>query len=423
LGFHRQSISAIFICYSARGATHSSSAVSFKWAAVINYYEILEINPSASASEIRAAYKRMAMLYHPDRNPGDKQAEERFKIANEAYHTLSDPLKKSRHDAQFNPEPLYVEADYHELNRQKYWRYRKAQQHGYVIDKNYFRIQGLAFLVFIVIAGFCFAVLNTAEYFIQQQRDKHYRANTMVLKQAGVLFSEGQFDDAFTVMYTLKQKDPLEYRINFMHDSLVRVLRNTADASFNTRDYKTAAEHYQVVKKHEQPQSFETIRQLSICQFYLGDYQEALQGMKRLHNQQPGSLDLVYSIGIINLDKLDNAEEALYYFSFGKKLFKENLSKVYGAAFEIIMDPNDAPDIYYDIFVGRARANIKLGKFEEAVTDCNWAIYLRQGNGECYKLRAEVNIAAGDLSTVCRDLRSARKNQVDTGELERKYCR
>jgi curved DNA-binding protein CbpA len=390
---------------------------------VINYYEILEIESSAGAFEIRAAYKRMAMMYHPDRNPGDRQAEERFKIVNEAYHTLSDALKKSRHDAQLNPDPVYQIPDHHEVNRQKYWRYQRARQRGYVIDKNYFRIQGLAFLVFIVIAGFCFAVLNTAEYFIQQQRDNHYRANTMVLKQASALFSEGQFDNAFTVMYTLKEKDPLEYRINFMHDSLVRVLRNAADASFNMRDYEAAAKHYEFVKKHEQPLSFETIRQLSICQFYLGEYQEALLGMKRLHNQQPGSLDLVYSIGIINLDKLDNAEEALYYFSFGKKLFKENLSKVYGAAFEIIMDPNDAPDIYYDIFVGRARANMKLGKFEEAVTDCNWATYLRPTNGEPYKLRAEANIAAGDLSTVCRDLRSARRNQIDTDVLERRYCR
>ena len=67
-----------------------------------NYYEILELPRSADATQIRTAFKRLAMQYHPDRNPGNKQAEEIFKIVNEAYHTLSDPLKKSRYDERYS---------------------------------------------------------------------------------------------------------------------------------------------------------------------------------------------------------------------------------------------------------------------------------------------------------------------------------
>ena len=55
-----------------------------------DFYEVLGVNRQASQAEIKAAFKRMAMKYHPDRNPGDKQAEETFKLINEAYHTLSD---------------------------------------------------------------------------------------------------------------------------------------------------------------------------------------------------------------------------------------------------------------------------------------------------------------------------------------------
>jgi DnaJ-class molecular chaperone len=70
---------------------------------VTNYYEILGIDVSASSAQIRAAYKRLAMEYHPDRNQGNTQAEEVFKLVNEAYHTLSDSLKKSRYDALLFP--------------------------------------------------------------------------------------------------------------------------------------------------------------------------------------------------------------------------------------------------------------------------------------------------------------------------------
>jgi curved DNA-binding protein len=63
-----------------------------------DYYQILGVSRSASADEVRAAYRKLALKYHPDRNPGDKQAEEKFKEMNEAYQVLSDPQKRSRYD-------------------------------------------------------------------------------------------------------------------------------------------------------------------------------------------------------------------------------------------------------------------------------------------------------------------------------------
>src|SRR5215831_19877245 len=63
-----------------------------------DYYEILGVNKSAAADEIKKAYRKVAMQYHPDRNPGDKAAEEKFKEAAEAYEILSDVDKKSQYD-------------------------------------------------------------------------------------------------------------------------------------------------------------------------------------------------------------------------------------------------------------------------------------------------------------------------------------
>jgi len=63
-----------------------------------DYYEVLEISKSASADEIKKAYRKMAIKYHPDKNPGDKDAEDKFKEAAEAYEVLSDEQKRARYD-------------------------------------------------------------------------------------------------------------------------------------------------------------------------------------------------------------------------------------------------------------------------------------------------------------------------------------
>ncbi len=64
----------------------------------VEYYELLEVSKTANADEIKKAYRKLAMKYHPDRNQGDKEAEEMFKVVNEAYQVLSDPQKRALYD-------------------------------------------------------------------------------------------------------------------------------------------------------------------------------------------------------------------------------------------------------------------------------------------------------------------------------------
>ena len=63
-----------------------------------DYYEVLGVDKNATPEELKKAYRKLALQYHPDRNPGDKEAEEKFKEAAEAYDVLSNPDKKARYD-------------------------------------------------------------------------------------------------------------------------------------------------------------------------------------------------------------------------------------------------------------------------------------------------------------------------------------
>jgi curved DNA-binding protein CbpA len=399
---------------------------------VENFYEILGIPRTADPSTIRAAYKRLAMEYHPDVNPQKPGAEEMFKKINEAYHTLSDPAKKLNYDTKMMLLPLYAAAQYEEEMRKRrrywYWKRRQQEEHEggyyYKLDKEYFKNQALAFLVFIVISGFFFALVHTADYIMEQKHLARWRENSVSLNQVKVMFGEGQFDEAFNMIRSLKKKDPLEFRFIYANDSLVHELRGIADREYRNHDFARAISHYLTLQEYEQPVTFETLRKVALCQYYIGNYGEALQAFKHLHNQRPWDLELVYEIAVINLEKLDNPAEALTYFTLGKKLFKQNLTQVYGAAFEIIINPSDVPDIYYDIFEGRAICNLKMKNYYDAVTDCNWAVFLRPQRGKAFKMRAEAYAELNHRHKVCKDLYEAQMRGVNVdNDFKRKFCR
>src|SRR3954470_8540683 len=64
-----------------------------------DFYEVLGINRDATDEDIKKSYRKLAMKFHPDRNPGNKEAEEQFKEAKEAYEILSEPEKRRAYDA------------------------------------------------------------------------------------------------------------------------------------------------------------------------------------------------------------------------------------------------------------------------------------------------------------------------------------
>ena len=392
-----------------------------------DFYAILGIPRTATSTEIRMAYKRMAMQYHPDRNAGDKEAEEIFKIINEAYHTLSDPLRKARYDQQgttHDRQVIYDDAREQEMKRRRYYEMRHAQQNKYVIDKNYYRIQALAFFGFFLMAGIAFAIANIGSYFFRQHQEEAFRETTIKLNRVNGLFDSGRVAEAFDLMALLREDDPLETRFIFARDSLVDALRKRAEKHYHERQYKDAIGQFMLLQHYESPTRVQTLQMIANTQYYLGNYAEAIRAMKHLHSQDARNLELIYSIARINLDNLENPEEAKQYFTLGKKLFRENMIEIYGEAFEMQLEPANAPDVYFEIYLGSARANLMLQQYDEALTDSDLAIYLRRTRVEGYDVKMKVCASAKKRQLLCETVALALAlKSAEAPAFRRQYCR
>jgi molecular chaperone DnaJ len=90
--------------------------------ALANPYEVLGVSQDADASSIKAAYRRLALRYHPDRNPGDKEAEERFKEISQAYAILRDPDARARYDHYGHVGDGRVQPDFSHVDWESVFR-------------------------------------------------------------------------------------------------------------------------------------------------------------------------------------------------------------------------------------------------------------------------------------------------------------
>ncbi len=133
-----------------------------------DYYQILGINATATSGQIKVAYRRLALKYHPDRNPDDEHAEDRFVELTEAYNVLSDPRRRSRYDQGISPD-LDLEYATEPIRRKPpAYYYYKYKPEKVTYTRRDYTLATITVIAMIIVA------LVVPIYLLQITSDKYY---------------------------------------------------------------------------------------------------------------------------------------------------------------------------------------------------------------------------------------------------------
>jgi curved DNA-binding protein CbpA len=398
-----------------------------------DYYNILGLNKEATASEIKSAYKSLALKYHPDRNKGRAFAEEQFKNINEAYQTLSDKYKKDKYDLVFTYrkrpstyQPYQTYAPSKKTPANDWGRWKNApnfsRRDRYRVDKNYYKEQlytiGAILLVIILVSSGS-AISN---HYTEKRAIEEASVITNKLEAAQSHFIDQHYDSTFQLVLGLIKQYPIEVKYRSLRQQYVDIIHQRGIDYFLGENYPMAIQELNVAKAYIRKQDLSIWSMIGDAHFALHSYQKAIDAYDYVVIRESTNIKLVMKIGDLYLI-LGDKVNALSYFTSAKSIFKERQSDIYGPAFELVMKPELLDSTYFDIFKKRGNLNYELSHFEEATTDFNWAIYLKPKYSEGYLLRAECWYNLGRTYRACLDWQEAfQLGEASARKKIRAYC-
>ncbi|MDX5419924.1 MAG: DnaJ domain-containing protein [Hymenobacteraceae bacterium] len=362
-----------------------------------NLYSILGVSHTATAQEIKLAYKRLALKYHPDRNPGNARAEELFKIANAAYQTLSDPSKRARYDLRLQ----YLREQRHRIQQHQPYhnpRYRQTREPAPVSERYYQNIPRreerrfgrkdiyitLGFFAFMFV--FSLLLKSTMDYITGE--DKYKTALTYI--------EHGKYSSAHSLL-----NDAIYFRPKHADAYLTR-----ASIEMNVyENYRSAVEDLnQVISLQETPTA-EAYLMRGKCHAKLTNYKQAESDFGRA----------LLLDSTLHAAQLDRGEVRLFYLQkYGQAI----------ADFTDFLEHTRKGEAWANALTFRGFGYYKTGDYTASEADYRQVLKTDNTNGRVYYLLGRTELEQAQPDSACAHFNEAYRLGYSAAILElRANCR
>jgi len=390
---------------------------------MIDYYQVLGLTRSAGIKEIKAAYRRMALRYHPDRNQGSLAAEEHFKEISQAYRILSDPDKKFFYDLSLN-QPAYIQTPpptRASAPRRRTARYRPPAMVDPRIDR-IGNMWALGFLFFTIILTIASTAVNS--HFERKRQQEMLQKNILLFEDARRDFHNGRYKAAIVKMNNMnfiyaRDKDVFSFK-----EEIFRKVRSVAKEHFQQGAYWSALSYYRLLVENLTYVDKEAYYQIAECHRELGNFEAAINVLKEVAANGMDKIENHVKIAGIYKNNLQDYYYALVHYQEALNMIEAQYAGMYGKAFAVVMNASRVPDIHYDAYLGYAESLAYFGDYDGALSAYDWAIHLRPQNPQGYLLKGFCTLKRNDSETACECFNNAARLGSEEGETKvKEYCK
>ncbi|MEN7546650.1 DnaJ domain-containing protein [Rapidithrix thailandica] len=382
-----------------------------------SYYDILGIRTDATQAEIKSAYKKLALQYHPDRNPHNPRAEELFKIINNAYQVLSDEHKKAQYDLLLSYYTFQTSTTYSQ-NHQYHSAYQaektapKKNTGRSTIFQSYSKEDRIrdekialywisAFMGVMVLVIVIFGFVNS---YINQQHEKEMQKARMALYgKALEYYRNQQYRLTLNELDSLVSLRPEDLEAQLFKDRVLSKVKDQLEIDFENQAYQKALKNLQIIQDFEYNLPIRYYYKLSICYQQLNMYDEAIEVLSTIINTNPYDLKARMEIANIYIDNYQNYRAALKHLDEARDVIIDEYKSTYGEAYSMLVHPSSTPSIHYEIFYTRAKLYFETEQYQNAMKDCSWAVFLRPDKAITYYLRGNCKERLHQYGAACKD--------------------
>jgi curved DNA-binding protein CbpA len=289
---------------------------------MLNYYEILGITRTANATEIKAAFKKLAIQHHPDKNPNNKIAEEKFKLVNEAYQVLQDDYKRALYDQRllykeevrsYHTAPPPARSNYPPSARKMYSYKRRAASGNFAnLPKVHLLALG-SFLIVVILFSLCYRLIG-----VYQSKNEY---------QAALLFyKNGEYKESFAKAHEAVLQDDKNMSAYYLRGLLLLNHLNDPQQAVNcfTRCL-TYGRHITEKDSENLGGLADFYLQRGICFYKTGSYTNAIDDLQHTLQLRPKDEIAWLYLGHTYLYKRNDFAPAYTYYS---KILDQNPNNI-----------------------------------------------------------------------------------------------
>lgn len=386
---------------------------------MINYYHILGISKKASPAEIKAAYRKLALRYHPDKNPDNTYAEDRFKEINQAYQVLSDPQQKGRHDLALSYEDLHAQlqnasfgpasavngATQASSRDRRYRRGGPARPHfssSSPINKRQNIIATVwAFGIFVVIAILGVGLNSYSNYQKEQIFARQQELANSIYEKADQFFQAGDYYHSLQLLHTVNEHYHIPYNAGRLKQQIIDKLEEDGNRLYEQEQYAAAAEHFQLLVDNQA--TYNPLHYAKLVNSYelTDDHQAAIETYKKVIEEEPATIEARNRLALL-LFQQQEYEEALRYYQEASSIVTREYKSHYGEGYALAMDPSRTPLSHYQLHCGLGETYTILGMHRQAEKALKWAVFLRPEMSEAYYLQGNNFFTDKQLKSACK---------------------